>query len=197
MARSLLPVMLLLLATHVQGQSPVNDNPAKMQWFKDAKLGIFIHWGIYSVNGVDESWSFHNKKMSYADYMKQLNGFTAKNYQPEAWVQLIKASGARYAVITTKHHDGIALWDTKANNMSTAKLTPARKDVITPFFTALRNAGLKAGAYFSILDWSHQDYPGFLKDSSRYQVKDDPARWNRYLAFYQAQIKELSTQFNP
>ncbi|MCO5238498.1 MAG: alpha-L-fucosidase [Chitinophagaceae bacterium] len=190
---------LLLFATvfYTRAQSPVNDNPAKMQWFKDAKLGIFIHWGIYAVDGVDESWSFYNKKMPYADYMKQLNGFTAKNYDPQSWIELIKESGARYAVITTKHHDGIALWDTKVNNMSTAKLTPARRDVLTPFFRALRNAGLKAGAYFSVLDWSHQDYPGFLKDSSRYQIKNDPARWNRYRNFYQAQIKELSTQFNP
>ncbi|MCO5237267.1 MAG: alpha-L-fucosidase [Chitinophagaceae bacterium] len=186
---------LFFLVTNLQGQTSANE--AKMQWFRDAKLGIFIHWGIYSVDGVDESWSFYNKKMPYADYMKQLNGFTAKNYDPEAWVELIKESGARYAVITTKHHDGIALWDTKLNNMSTAKLTPARKDVLTPFFQALRNAGLKAGAYFSILDWSHQDYPGFLKDSSRYEIKNDSARWKRYLAFYQAQIKELSVQFNP
>ena len=178
--RLLFSAMLVLLTSfYVHGQTHTNDNQAKLQWFKDARLGIFIHWGIYSVNGVDESWSFHNKKISYADYMKQLNGFTAKNYNPDAWAQLIKESGARYAVITTKHHDGIALWDTRANNMSTAKLTPARKDVLTPFFTALRNAGLKAGAYFSILDWSHQDYPGFLKDSSRYQRKDDSARWNR------------------
>jgi alpha-L-fucosidase len=195
--RSFFSAMLMLISFSLQSQTDASKNQAKMQWFKDAKLGIFIHWGIYSVNGVDESWSFHNKKMSYADYMKQLNGFTAKNYNPDAWAQLIKASGARYAVITTKHHDGIALWDTRANNMSTAKLTPARKDVLTPFFAALRKAGLKAGAYFSILDWSHQDYPGFLKDSSRYQIKDDPARWNRYLAFYQSQIQELSTKFNP
>ena len=174
-----------------------NENDTKMQWFKDAKLGIFIHWGIYAVNGVDESWSFHNKKMSYANYMKQLNGFTAKNYNPGAWVQLIKESGARYTVITTKHHDGIALWDTRANNMSVAKLTPARRDVLTPFFDAARKAGLKAGAYFSILDWSHQDYPGFLKDSSRYQIKNDTLRWKRYQEFYQKQIQELSEKFNP
>lgn len=169
----------------------------KMQWFKDAKLGIFIHWGIYSVNGVDESWAFYNKKMPYQDYMKQLNGFTAKNYNPEAWAQLVKESGARYAIITTKHHDGIALWDTKANNMSTAKLTPARKDVLTPFFTAIRKEGLKAGAYFSILDWSHQDYTGFTRDSSRYQIKDDTMRWKRFLNFYQKQIRELSDNYNP
>ena len=173
------------------------NNNDKMQWFKDAKLGIFIHWGIYSVDGVDESWAFYNKKMPYQDYMKQLNGFTAKNYNPDAWAQLIKESGARYAVITTKHHDGIALWDTKANNMSIPKLTPAKRDVLTSFFTAIRNAGLKTGAYFSILDWSHQDYTGFTKDSSRYQIKNDTLRWKRYLSFYQKQIKELSDNYNP
>ena len=73
----------------------------KMQWFADAKLGIFIHWGIYSVNGIDESWSFHNKKISYENYMKQLKGFTASKYDPQAWADLIKESGAKYAVITT------------------------------------------------------------------------------------------------
>jgi alpha-L-fucosidase len=76
----------------------------KMQWFADAKLGIFIHEGIYAVNGIDESWSFHNKTISYADYMKQLQGFTLKKYAPAFWASLIQESGARYAVITTKHH---------------------------------------------------------------------------------------------
>lgn len=190
-------VVFQFLLTTLAFAQTVENNTAKMQWFKDAKLGIFIHWGIYSVNGVDESWAFHNKKMGYADYMKQLNGFTAKNYSPEAWAKLIKETGARYAVITTKHHDGIALWDTKGNNMSTAKLTPARKDVLTPFYAAIRKEGLKAGAYFSLLDWSHQDYPGFLNDSSRYQVKNDSLRWKRFVSFYQKQIQELSDNFNP
>src|ERR1700740_2781172 len=90
----------------------------KMQWFADAKLGIFIHEGIYAVNGIDESWSFHNKKISYADYMKQGKGFTLKKYDPAAWADLIQESGARYAVITTKHHDGVAMYDTNMNNLS-------------------------------------------------------------------------------
>ena len=87
-------------------------------WFDDAKLGIFVHWGIYAVNGVDESWSFYNKKISHADYMKQMSGFTASGYNPEAWADLIAESGARYAVITTKHHDGVALWPTKQAHYS-------------------------------------------------------------------------------
>jgi len=94
---------------HSVAQQKINPNTIreKMQWFADAKVNIFIHWGIYAVNGIDESWSFYNKKISFEDYMKQLKGFTASKYNPQAWADLIKESGARYAVITTKHHDGI------------------------------------------------------------------------------------------
>ncbi len=98
---------------------------SKMEWFADAKLGIFIHAGIYSVKGVDESWGFYNKKIPYTDYMQQLNGFTLAKYDPAFWADLIKESGARYAVITTKHHDGVAMYDTRLNNLSVVKATPA------------------------------------------------------------------------
>jgi alpha-L-fucosidase len=169
----------------------------KMEWFEDAKLGIFIHWGIYAVNGVDESWAFYNKKMSWPDYMQQLKGFTAARYDPAAWADLIKASGARYTVITTKHHDGVALWDTKEDHYSTVKNTHAQRDVLKPFYEEIRKRGIKAGAYFSLIDWSHPDYPGFIKDSSRYKVANDPARWERFKKFYQSQLAEVSRQFNP
>ena len=188
-----------LLSSGALAQSKINPNDIKdkMQWFADAKLGIFIHIGIYAVDGVDESWSFHNKKISHADYMKQLNGFTLKKYDPAMWADLIKESGARYAVITTKHHDGVAMYDTKMNNLSSVKATPAKKDMITPFFAELRKRNLKCGAYYSLIDWSYSDYPGFLKDSSRYKVEDDYERWNRFRQFFQGQIREISTQFKP
>ncbi|WP_449434994.1 alpha-L-fucosidase [Pedobacter steynii] len=95
----------------------------KMEWFANAKLGIFIHWGIYSVNGISESWSFFNNYINHDNYMKQLNGFTAANYHPEEWVKLIKESGAKYTVITTKHHDGVSLWDTKGIDATTTLKT--------------------------------------------------------------------------
>lgn len=169
----------------------------KMQWFGDAKLGIFIHAGIYAVNGIDESWSFHNKKISYADYMKQLQGFTLKKYDPAFWASLIQESGARYAVITTKHHDGVAMYDTKLSNLSIVKQTPAKKDMVKPFFEELRKRNIKCGAYYSLIDWSSDNYPGFLKDSSRYTVSKDYDRWNRFRAFFQGQIKEISDTFRP
>lgn len=193
--------ILLILSACINLTAQQKISPAsikdKMQWFADAKLGIFIHAGIYAVDGIDESWSFHNKKISYANYMKQLSGFTLKNYDPAAWASLIESSGAKYAVITTKHHDGVAMYDTKMNDLSSVKATPAKKDMIQPFFEELRKRNIKTGAYYSLIDWSHKDYPGFIKDSSRYQVKNDYERWNRFRNFFQGQIKEISNQFNP
>ena len=169
----------------------------KMGWFADAKLGIFIHWGMYSVNGVDESWSFYNKKISYSDYMKQMKGFTASKYNPQAWADLIKESGAKYAVITTKHHDGLALWPTKENGLSVVKNTPAKRDLLKPFYAALDKDGIKRGAYFSLIDWSYPDYPGFTRDSTRYKIANEPKRWQKFQHFFQAQIEEINQLYKP
>ncbi len=177
----------------IYAQNPEEED--NMRWFADAKLGIFIHWGIYSVNGIDESWSFFNGYISHEDYMKQLDGFTAENYQPKTWAKLIKSSGARYAVITTKHHDGVSLWDTKQSDLNVIAKTPAKRDLVEPFVKALRKEKLKVGLYFSQLDWSYPDYPQKTKTEFRYT--EDEARWNKFLDFRFRQIKELSDNFKP
>jgi alpha-L-fucosidase len=189
----------VVISVSANAQSKVNPDSIrnKMQWFSDAKLGIFVHWGIYAVDGVDESWSFYNKKISHADYMKQMKGFTASKYNPEEWASLISESGARYAVITTKHHDGVALWPTREKHYNVVKHTPAKRDLLTPFYKALDKYGVKRGAYYSLIDWSHPDYPGFTKDSSRYKVSDQPDRWQRFLKFNQAQMDEVNKMFKP
>jgi len=181
------------------------------EWFSDAKLGIFIHWGIYAVDGTSESWAFHNRTVPYKQYMNQMNGLHASSYNPNEWAALIKASGANYCVITTKHHDGLALFDTKQltaaapknklwqskKPLSTVYQTPAKRDLIAPLFVELEKVGIKKGAYYSLLDWSSNDYPGFYKDSSRYQIQDDHLRWQRFLTFMHAQIEEINTQLQP
>lgn len=194
----ILSLFICLTTTRIAAQTavPVTEN-SKMEWFSDAKLGIFIHWGIYSLGKTSESWEFHNKHISHADYMAQKEKFTAKYYNPDEWVSLIKHTGARYAVITSKHHDGVALWDTRMNYLSTARSTPAARDVLTPFVKSLEKAGIKTGLYYSLIDWSYPDYPGFLSDSSRYKVADDTARWNRFLHFCHGQIGELLSRYNP
>lgn len=186
-----------ILAGWASSLTAQTDSLSKLDWFANARLGIFIHWGIYAVDGVSESWSFHNKRIPHDVYMQQIERFKAENYKPEEWVKLIKASGARYAVITSKHHDGVALWNTKANALSIPAASPTKRDVLTPFVTELRKAGLKTGLYFSLIDWTHPDYPGFLKDSSRYKVTDDTLRWSRYMQFCNRQIDELLATYNP
>ncbi|PNS08710.1 alpha-L-fucosidase [Solilutibacter silvestris] len=168
----------------------------RMQWFADAKLGIFIHWGIYAVNGIDESWSFFNGKISHADYMKQLAGFSASNYNAQAWADAIKRSGARYAVLTTRHHDGVALWDSK-QGINVVRESPAKRDLVGPFVKALRKDDLKVGLYYSLPDWSYSDYDVFTRKEKRYDSKQDPARWQRYLDYYQGQIADLQHRYNP
>ena len=167
----------------------------RMQWFADAKLGIFIHWGIYAVNGVSESWSFHNGEVAYDAYMKQLDGFTAAKYQPHEWSKLIKESGARYAVLTAKHHDGVALWNSKAGGINVVKNTPAKRDLIKPFTDALRKDNIKVGLYFSLIDWSYSNYDKFTKTETRYT--NDSTRWKKFLTYYRTQLNEITQNYKP
>jgi alpha-L-fucosidase len=197
MKKLLVIAFLSCLAFNSSSQSKVTpENKAdRMQWFQDAKLGIFIHWGIYAVNGIDESWSFFNEYLPYEEYMEQRNGFTAENYDPDEWAKLIRDSGAKYAVLTSKHHDGMALWDTKQSNLSMIQQTPAGRDLIAPYCKSLRKEGLKVGLYYSLCDWSHPDYPNFTRTQKRYT--DDPARWDQFTEFNFGQISEILTLYNP
>ncbi|SFS46187.1 alpha-L-fucosidase [Sphingobacterium wenxiniae] len=184
---------------HVSAQEKASAvEQKKMEWFDDAKLGIFIHWGIYSVQGISESWAFFNNYISHDNYMKQLDGFTASNYDPKEWAQLIKEAGAKYTVITSKHHDGVSLWDTKAPEaITTLTHTPAKKDVLTPFVEEVKKAGLHTGIYFSLPDWSHPYYDVNTRTQKRYEMKDDASRWAKFVGYYQQQLTEISTQFKP
>lgn len=175
-------------------------------WFPDAKLGIFIHYGIYAVEGIPESWALFNGRVTPEVYWGQLPGFTASKYDPEQWADLFQKAGAKYAVLTTKHHDGVALWDTKQDGRSVVRDTPAGRDLITPYVNALRNHDLKVGFYFSHLDWAHPDYATVRQKESHYdgfgnrfafpeEGKEDPQRWANFLKFHRAQMDELCTEF--
>ena len=127
-------------------------------WFRNAKLGIFIHYGIYAVGDVSESWSFHNGNISYEDYMKQCEGFTASKFDAKKWAELFQKAGAQYVVMTAKHHDGVALFDTGYSDLSVVKKTPAARDLVKEYTAAMREAGLKVGLYYSLIDWSDPRY---------------------------------------
>ena len=193
-------LLAFVLANSSFGQNKSDMDTAyteKMQWFADAKLGIFIHWGIYAVNGIDESWSFYNGYIDHKDYLKQTEGFTADNYNPNRWVQLIKESGARYTVITSRHHDGFALWGSQYGNLNAKDQSAAGKDLLSPFVEAVRKQQLKLVLYYSLSDWSSEYYTHFTQKKKRYEIANDPERWSAFLTYYQSQLKELKSLYRP
>lgn len=178
------------------------------QWFTEAKLGIFIHYGIYAVKGIAESWSFFNGRISYEEYMSQLDGFTAANFDAEYWADIIQKSGAKYAVLTTKHHDGVALFDTQYSDLNVVKKTPAKRDIVKEFYEAIQKRGLRSGVYYSLIDWSHPDYPSVyeggrvpedLSTVNKFHAPtdgvQDEAKWQRFLEFNNNQLRELLTNY--
>jgi alpha-L-fucosidase len=194
-------ILVFLLVNQISAQEKLTKEE-RLEWFKDAKLGVFIHWGYYGVKGIGESWSMYHKRISYDDYMEQGEEFTAKNYNPEAWAKLFKKIGARYAVLTTKHHDGVALWNTKFSKLNVVEKTPAKRDLVAPFVNALRKENLKVGLYYSLIDWSHPDYDVvFPRPNTRknYPQKNQNqlSPWQRFLKFNTGQLKELSDTFKP
>jgi len=198
------------MGTRFKQKLSMNKSPLP-DWFPDAKLGIFIHMGIYSAGDTSESWDFFNGHISHEDYMAQAKTFTAANYDPEAWADLFVKAGAKYAVLGTKHHDGFALWDTKWSKLNARDGAPAGRDLVGPYCEALRKRGLKVGLYFSHLDWSHPDYATILPKGPQLsgfaamrqnrfaypQGPEDPAAWERFLEFHRGQLKELCTRYSP
>ena len=213
MKKALLILLTFSYLAHAQDEEKFRES--KMEWFNEAKLGIFIHWGIYSVNGISESWSFFNKTISHEDYLKQLKGFTAENYDANEWTSIFKKAGAKYVVLTSKHHDGVALWPTKLSKLSIQKKSPYKKDIIEQYAQALRKEDLKVGLYYSHLDWSEPTYPTVLNSKIReewqkaekkwelnkfaYPVdgKEKPEEWEKFIKFHRGQLRELSENYNP
>lgn len=156
----ILPVFLQAL----QAQPTVSTAvPSKMDWWRKARLGMFIHWGVYAVpagvykekdiNGLGE-WIMHDASIPRSDYAQYATQFNPTKYNPEAWVRLAKNAGMKYIVITSKHHDGFALFDSKASDWNVVKATPYGKDLLKPLVEACRKQGMKLGFYYSQAnDW--------------------------------------------
>jgi alpha-L-fucosidase len=174
-------------------------------WFTRGRFGMMLHWGAYSVAGIEASWPMMRGDLSYARLEELARQFKPTAYDPEAWACLAKEAGACYVVLTTKHHEGFALWDSQLSDF-TAPRWAGTPDLIKPYADAVRAAGLKVGFYFSLPDWHHPDYPvtptilGTRPEQARppgyyTSIEDDPARWQRYLDFMHGQLEELMTNY--
>ncbi|MFN7931989.1 MAG: alpha-L-fucosidase [Bryobacteraceae bacterium] len=172
---------------------PSQANLKARQWFQDARFGLFIHWGVYSVLGKGE-WVMNNDKMPSAEYEKLPPRFNPVKYDPAAWVALAKAAGQKYITITSKHHDGFAMWGTKKNKWNIVDATPYKKDVLKPLSEECKRQGVKLFFYHSHLDWHHTDY--FPRGRTG-QASGRPASgdFNKYLDFMDGQLEELLTGY--
>jgi alpha-L-fucosidase len=164
-----------------------------LDWFHAARYGMFVHWGPYSVAGRGE-WALNREGIPFEEYTdRYVRHFTTEQYDPAAWAALAREAGMKYIVLTTRHHDGFCLWDTKTTDFNAVRLGP-RRDLVRPFVEAARTAGLKVGFYYSVADWHHPAYPGAYNRDWPTKWPDEAAR-QRFVAFYRAQLDELMTQY--
>lgn len=168
---------------------------SSLDWFNQARYGLFVHWGPYSAAGRGE-WVMNRERIPVPEYREQYaSRFTAEHYDPASWAKMARRWGMKYVVLTTRHHDGYCLWDTKTTPWNSAKLG-AKRDLVGPFVEAVRAEGLKVGLYYSVADWSHPDYPGAFQRDWPKSWPDEAARL-RFVAFYHAQLEELMTRYGP
>jgi len=168
-----------------------------VNWFTQARFGLFIHWGLYSLAARHE-WVQHRERLTGEHYQRYFEHFDPDLYDPRQWAAEAKAAGMKYVVITTKHHEGFCLWDSAHTDFKAPK-TPAGRDLLVPFVEAFREAGLKIGLYYSLIDWHHGD---FSVDKLHPQRDDADFRkaaagrdMRKYAAYMRAQTEELLTRF--
>lgn len=169
----------------------------RMQWFKSARFGMFIHWGLYAIPARGE-WVRSDEQMPEEQYLPFFDEFDPRDYDPAAWARAARKAGMKYAVLTAKHHDGFCLFDSKLTDFK-ATNTKAGRDLVREFLEAFRAEGLKVGLYYSLLDWHHPDYPHY--GDHIHPMRNDPSQSNedrdfgRYLDYMHGQVRELCENY--
>ena len=174
---------------------PTEEIIKAQQRFRDNKFGIFIHWGIYSLLGHGE-WVMNNRDIDYREYPKLASAFYPHRFNADEWVDAVKASGARYITVTTRHHDGFSMFDTRQSDYNIVKATPFGRDVMKELSEACRRKGIALHFYYSHLDWYRTDYP-LGRTGKKLGRPTDGINWKGYYAFMNAQLRELLTNYGP
>lgn len=169
----------------------------RMDWYRNARFGMFIHWGLYALPARGE-WVRSTEQMPEEQYLPYFRNFDPKHYDPKAWAKAAKSAGMRYAVLTAKHHDGFCLFDSQYTDFKSTN-TPLGRDIVADFLDAFRAEGIRVGLYFSLLDWHHPDYPHF--GDRNHPMRNHPAYSNegrdfsKYLDYMHNQIREICTNY--
>ena len=197
------------------GYVPSPENLKAREEFRQEKFGIFLHWGIYSMLGRGE-WVLQTQGLGAAEYSLLARGFYPSQFSAHDWVAAIKASGAKYICITTRHHDGFSMFDTDASPFNIVDATPFHRDIIKELADECHKQGIKIHFYYSLLDWTRDDYYPLgrtghdtgrdFMDSSSPVLSNSTTladtswtnpRWRSYKAFMKRQLTELLTNYGP
>ena len=189
-------ILTLLLSLTSFGQekyTPTKENIEAREWFQDARFGLFIHWGVYSVLG-DGEWVMNNQNISIKEYEKLSTFFNPVYFDAEEWVLMAKNAGMKYITITSRHHDGFSMFDSKASDYNIVDRTPYGKDVLKMLAEACRKHDIKLFFYYSQLDWYRDDYFPRGRTGTGIEGRGE-GNWNDYIDFMKAQLTELLTNY--
>lgn len=174
----------LLAADLNQNSAPPPDHERRIQWWRQAKFGMFIHWGLYSILG-REAWAMGDEDIPLEEYERLAQQFRPLPNAARAWARMARAAGMRYMVLTTKHHEGFCLFDSKLTDYCAPKQL-ARRDLVREFVDAARAEGLRVGFYYSLMDWHHPDWR---------LAKHDAAARDRFISYTHGQLRELMANY--
>ncbi len=202
----LIPFLLIssVLSAPLQEELPESFHN-RTRWWQEAKFGMFIHWGIYAVPAdstdlegrkIVGEWFMHNKKMQVHEYEKFAKSFNPIKFNAHEWVKMAKEAGMKYIVITSKHHDGFCMFDTKLTDYNIVKSTPFGRDPLKELAKECQKQGIKLGFYYSIMDWHHPDYLPRRPWEKGIRPEGN-ADLNRYIDYMKGQLKELLTNYGP
>jgi alpha-L-fucosidase len=193
LAQSALAMFAFAMSAYGQSYAPSPENLKARQWFQDNKFGLFIHWGVYSVLGKGE-WVMNNDQISIADYEKVPPQFNPTEFDPAKWVAMAKEAGMRYITITSKHHDGFAMFGTKQSDWDIVDRTPYRKDPLKMLAEECHRQGIKLFFYYSQLDWHNTDYYP-LGRTGHASGRPESGDFEKYLGYMDNQLRELLTGY--
>ncbi len=182
----------LLCSTPLFAQDVIPAAPAAVKNWQDARFGMFIHWGPVSLKGTEIGWSRGNQ-VPIEEYDNLYKQFNPSKFNADEWVAVAKAAGMKYIVLTTKHHDGFCLWDTKQTDYNIMN-TPFKRDVVKELAAACKKGGIAFGTYYSTCDWHHPDFPLTSPGGKTVREKSDLDAYTKYL---KAQVSELLTNYGP
>lgn len=200
--KGLIILLILLTCTVSVAQlkkETAEEKNTRMQWWTEARFGMFIHWGLYA-QAARHEWVKKNERLTNEDYQKYFDQFNPDLFNPREWARMAKNAGMKYAVITSKHHEGFCLFDSKFTDYK-ATNTQAGKDLIKEWVEAFRAEGLKVGFYYSLLDWHHPDYtvdrnhPQSVKTEEEYARLNEDRDMNKYRQYIKDQVRELLTNY--